>query len=52
MKIKQKEMKETCCGDYTRYQLEGWDKDDWLCADCFLDELMDNYEIILLTYEG
>ena len=49
MKIKTEERKETCCGDYTQYQLDEWDKDDWFCADCFLKELIDSeaeYQII------
>ena len=32
----------SCCGDFTQYQLNGWDKDDSMCADDFLKELMDN----------
>ena len=43
MKIKEKTFKRrTCCGDFTLYQLDGWDKDDWICADDFLRELMEN----------
>lgn len=46
MKVKQKEREESCCGDYTQYQLDGWDEDDWMCADDFLRELMENnYEV-------
>jgi len=39
----------TCCGDMTLYQLNGWDKKDWLCADCFLNELIQSeaeYQVI------
>ena len=48
MKVKEKEFqKRSCCGDYTLYQLDGWDKDDWICADDFLRELIDNeYEVM------
>jgi hypothetical protein len=46
MTIKSSERKESCCGDFTQYQLSGWDKDDWMCADCFLNELINNgYQI-------
>lgn len=42
MKIKTKEFKnKTCCGDHYLYQLNGWSKDDWICADCFLNDLIE-----------
>lgn len=50
MKIKVRNFKNrSCCGDYTLYQLSGWDKDDWLCADDFLKELIESeadYQIL------
>jgi len=45
MKIKHKLGKEDekagCCNNYASdlYQLDGWAKDDWLCAFCFVEEL-------------
>jgi len=42
MKIKQMIREETCCGDVYQYQLDGWDEDDWMCADCFLMEMINN----------
>ena len=48
MKIKTKQFKErNCCGDSFLYQLDGWGRDEWLCADCFLNELMREDYIIL-----
>lgn len=38
--IRSKERKEDCCGNYLQYQLSTWKKENWLCADCFLNELM------------
>lgn len=38
------------CGAYgNMYHLDGWGKDDWLCADCFLSELIESeadYQVI------
>ena len=47
MKIREKEFKNrSCCGCHTLYQLNGWDKDDWMCGDDLLRELINNnYEI-------
>lgn len=45
IKIKQNgDNKAGCCNNYsnTLYQLDGWAKGDWLCADCFLQELIES----------
>ena len=42
MKIKIKTFKtKTCCGNYTLYQLDEADDEDWSCADCFLNFLIE-----------
>jgi len=46
MTVKSSQRKKSCCGDSTQYQLSGWDKDDWMCEGCFLNELINNsYQI-------
>jgi hypothetical protein len=55
MKIKHKSIKQDkkakCCNNYASdlYQLDGWAKNDWLCAYCFIEELIESeaeYEVI------
>jgi hypothetical protein len=47
MKLKVKTLKGFgCCGNQEVFQLDGWDKTDWLCADCMLNELKSYYDII------
>ena len=54
MKIKHKSFKEKkcdCCNwnNTEFFKLDGWDKDDWLCSNCFSEELFNseaNYQII------
>jgi len=47
MEIKTKQTKEQkckCCNwENTKFfQLDGWDKDDWLCGRCFAEELFNS----------
>ena len=55
MKIKilnwKKEVKCKCCNWKTKrlYCLAGWERNDWICGNCFLNELTDSeaeYEVI------
>ena len=36
-----------CCGDQNLFKLDGWDEDDWMCADCLLRELINNNYTLL-----
>lgn len=35
-----------CCGCTYLYKLDFWDEINWMCADCFLNELKNKYNIV------